>query len=430
MNLILLTKSTTPIIGWLASLFGYVMEFIYDLTYKLLGIENIGVAIIVFTLLMNLAMIPLLLSQQRSMRINNLIQPELVNIQNKYKNKTDQKSQIRMQAETQAVYDKYGASMTGGCLTSLITLPIMLGLYRIIMNMPAYIRSFKVYFTNIAVALQSQFNYEAILEDLASANSITGDLTETNILIDLMYKFDSSEWTELTELFPEISNIISENAEKITEILSFGPINLMESPGLRISWALLIPILAGLTQWISTRMMTPKRDKSKKNEDSMSSTMNIMNNLMPLMSVFFCFTFPCYIGIYWVANSGSRVPIQYVINRVVNSEDVNVIISKNIAKKNKKRARKGQPPLSEKTVDKNIEELEKRYQVQNQAVEAREKQHAVSSGNRNVPDAGKQVNSTEYYNSRQAKPGSLSAKANMVKDYDDRQQQNRQQKKK
>ena len=107
------------------------MEFIYDITNSIFGIENIGLAIIVFTILTNVAMIPLLLKQQKSMKINGIIQPEIQSIQKKYKGKTDQKSQIRLQAETQAVYDKYGASMTGGCLTSFITLPIMLGLYRI-----------------------------------------------------------------------------------------------------------------------------------------------------------------------------------------------------------------------------------------------------------------------------------------------------------
>ena len=125
------------------------MEFIYDITNAIFGIENIGLSIIVFTVLVNVAMIPLLLKQQKSMKINNLIQPEIRAIQNKYKGKSDQRSQIRMQAETQAVYDKYGASMTGGCLTSLISLPIMLGIYRIVLNMPAYIGSFKVYFTNV-----------------------------------------------------------------------------------------------------------------------------------------------------------------------------------------------------------------------------------------------------------------------------------------
>lgn len=418
MNLILLTKSTTPIIGWIASLFGYIMEFIYDITRDIFGIENIGLAIIVFTILVNVAMIPLLLKQQKSMKINNLIQPEIKAIQNKYKNKTDQQSQIRMQAETQAVYDKYGASMTGGCLTSFISLPIMLGLYRIILNMPAYIGSFKVYFTNVATALQSQSGYVETLATLAKDNAISGDLTQTNILVDLMYKFDASEWNQLKELFPAVSDVISANAQKIMEVLSFGPINLMESPGLKLSWALLIPILAGLSQWYCTKMMTPANQNNKNDDDPMASSMQTMNMIFPLMSVFFCFTFPCYIGIYWVANSVSRIPIQFFVNKRVEKEDVNDIIRQNIEKKNKKRARKGQPPLSEKTVEKNIEELERKLQIQNTAASTNTR-YATSSM-KSKADAGKQVNNTDYYNSRAAKPGSMAAKANMVRDYNEK----------
>lgn len=420
MNLILLTKSNAFIIGWIASLFGYIMEFIYNITNSVFGIENIGLAIIVFTILVNVAMIPLMLKQQKSMKINNIIQPEIQAIQKKYKGKDDQKSQVRMQAETQAVYDKYGASMTGGCLTSFISLPIMLGLYRIILNMPAYIGSFKVYFTNVASQILVQDGFVEKLADLAKANGITGDLTQTNILVDLMYKFDGTEWKQLEEIFPAISNVISENAAKIIEVLSFGPINLMESPGLKLSWALLIPVLAGLSQWISTKMMTPASQKNSNDEDNpMGASMKMMNNIFPLMSVFFCFTFPCYIGIYWVANSASRIPIQFFINKKVEKEDVNDIIRSNIEKKNKKRAKKGLPPLSEKTVEKNIEELERKYNMQGVASSGSSGRYAASSMKAKA-DAGKQVNNTEYYNSRAAKPGSMAAKANMVKEYNEK----------
>lgn len=419
MDFILLTKSNTFIIGWIASLFGYIMEFIYNVTNTIFGIENIGLAIIVFTILTNVAMIPLMLRQQKSMKINNIIQPELKAVQKKYKGKEDQKSQIRMQAETQAVYDKYGASMTGGCLTSFISLPIMLGLYRIILNMPAYIRSFQVYFTNIASQIQQQSGFVEMLSEMAKAKAIKGDLTETNILIDLMYKFKGADWVQLEEMFPAISGVIAENSAKISKILSFGPINLMESPGLKLSWALLIPILAGLTQWISTRMMTPPSQNSNDEDDPMGSSMKMMNNIFPLMNVIFCFTFPCYIGIYWVANSASRIPIQYFVNKMVEKEDVNEIVRKNIEKKNKKRAKKGLPPLSEKTVEKNIEDLEKKYNMQGTAAASYSSRYGTSSM-RAKADAGKQVNNTEYYNSRAAKPGSMAAKVNMVKEYNEK----------
>ena len=297
MNLILLTKSNTFILGWITALFGYVMEFIYNISSSIFGIENVGLAIILFTVVVTLLMIPLTYNQQKSMKINKLIQPEIQAIQNKYKNKTDQKSQIRMQAETQAVYDKYGTSMTGGCLTSLITLPIMLGLYRVIMNMPAYINSFKVYFLNIASQIQLQEGFAGKLAELAASNNLkNADLTQVNKLVDLLYQFNGEEWDQLQQIFPNLSEVIVENSTKIMEIMSFGPINLMESPGMKISWAILIPILAGASQWLSTKMMDMgNKDGKNAQDDPTAQTMKTMNTIFPLMSVFFCFTFPCYI---------------------------------------------------------------------------------------------------------------------------------------
>ncbi len=421
MNLILLTKSDTFILGWITSLFGYVMELIYNISSTIFGIENVGLAIILFTLVVTLLMLPLTFNQQKSMKINKLIQPEIQAIQNKYKNKTDQKSQIRMQAETQAVYDKYGTSMTGGCLSSLITLPIMLGLYRVIMNMPAYINSFKVYFTNIASQIQLQEGFAGKLAELAASNNLkNADLTQVNKLVDLLYQFNSAEWTQLQEIFPNLSEVIVENSTKIMEIMSFGPINLMESPGLKLSWALLIPILAGGSQWLSTKMMDMgNKDDKRAQDDPSAQTMKTMNTIFPLMSVFFCFTFPCYIGIYWVANSVFRVIMQFFINKKVNNTDVNDLVRQNIEKKNKKRARKGLPPLSEKTVEKNIEELEKKYGMAG-GYSAPAQTRMAASPSRNMADAGKQVNNTEYYNSRAAKPGSMAAKAQMVKEYNEK----------
>ncbi len=418
MNLILLTKSDTFLLGWITSLFGYVMELIYNVSSTLFGIENVGLAIILFTLVVTLLMLPFTYSQQKSMKINKLIQPEIKAIQNKYKNKTDQKSQIRMQAETQAVYDKYGTSMTGGCLTSLITLPIMLGLYRVIMNMPAYVNSFKVYFTNVASQIQMQEGFAAKLADLAKSNNIKGDLSQTNYLVDLLYQFNGGEWAQLQEIFPTLSEIITENSSKIMDIMSFGPINLMEAPGLKLSWALLIPVLAGLSQWFSVKMMDNGSNKDK--DDPTAATMNTMNTVFPLMSVFFCFTFPCYIGIYWVANSVFRIVIQFFVNKKVDNTDVNELIRQNVEKKNKKRAKKGLPPLSEKTVEKNIEELERKYSMGGVSAAAAAPSRKAAALNRNLADVGEQVNNTEYYKSRAAKPGSMAAKAGMVKEYNEK----------
>ena len=98
MDIVLLTKSTTPIIGWFAEILGFIMNLIFDI-----GITNIGVAIIVFTIVINIIMIPLTINQQKSQKLMSVIQPEIKAIQDKYKGKNDNESAMKMNAETRAV---------------------------------------------------------------------------------------------------------------------------------------------------------------------------------------------------------------------------------------------------------------------------------------------------------------------------------------
>ena len=72
LDIVLLTKSSTPIIGWFAEILGFIMNLIFDM-----GITNIGVAIIIFTLVINIIMIPLTINQQKSQKLQAVIQPEI-----------------------------------------------------------------------------------------------------------------------------------------------------------------------------------------------------------------------------------------------------------------------------------------------------------------------------------------------------------------
>ena len=120
MNLIFLTKSSVPIIGHIAVILGLIMDGLFRVTANF-GVTNIGLSIILFTLIINLLMWPLTVKQQKSSRLMSVMQPELQAIQKKYRGKTDNVSVMRMQNETKAVYAKYGTSMTGGKFSLLGT---------------------------------------------------------------------------------------------------------------------------------------------------------------------------------------------------------------------------------------------------------------------------------------------------------------------
>ena len=134
MDLMLLTQNSTPIFKYIVKLLGLIMNAIFEFL-NVIGIPNIGLAIILFTIVIYLLLMPLTIKQQLSARMN----PELQVVQAKYKGKQDQASMMAMNQETKAIYAKYGVSPSGSCVQLLIQMPILIALYRVIYAMPAYV---------------------------------------------------------------------------------------------------------------------------------------------------------------------------------------------------------------------------------------------------------------------------------------------------
>ena len=109
---LLLSKSSMPLIKYVAQLLGWLIDGIYEVLYRL-NIPNIGVAIIFFTIIIYICLTPIQVKQQKMSKVMNIINPELQKIQKKYQGKRDTVSQQKMQEETMALYSKYGVSPTG-----------------------------------------------------------------------------------------------------------------------------------------------------------------------------------------------------------------------------------------------------------------------------------------------------------------------------
>ena len=135
-----------------------------------LGIHNVAWCIIIFTIIVNLLLLPLTIKQQRFMKLTSIMQPELMALQKKYKDRRDQATQQKMMVEQQAIYDKYGATPTGGCLTTFIQLPIMFALYQVIYRIPAYIGGIKDMLMSVVEPVMQQPDYINKIADLAKAN--------------------------------------------------------------------------------------------------------------------------------------------------------------------------------------------------------------------------------------------------------------------
>ena len=223
---VLLTR-TGGILGPIASILGWVMDRLFAIT-GVFGIENIGLCIILFTIVVKLLMLPLTIKQQKSSKPMAVMQPEIQAIQKKYKGKeNDQKAMMMMQTETKAVYEKYGTSMTGGCLPLLIQLPIILALYRVIYNIPAYVNTVRGYYETVLANLGTGFAGNATFQALAEAQKMPvanyDYANNANAVIDLLYKFTSQQWDQLVGAFPAVGEAVTETGVHVVDAIAKVP---------------------------------------------------------------------------------------------------------------------------------------------------------------------------------------------------------------
>lgn len=417
--MLVLTQSTTPVLGGISRALGFIMNLIFQFLDNF-GIANIGFCIILFTIIMYLIMMPLTIKQQKFSKLSSVMNPEIQAIQKKYKDKKDNESVMRMNQEMTAVYEKYGTSPTGGCLQMIIQLPIIYSLYRVVINIPAYVPAVKNIFNSIVNEIYNNDAYHDAFIKLSSAKvkgfSFSGnEEVVKNKVVDALYNFSSNDWNSL----PDGLQGLAHNAQAALHPLNnFFGLNLAESPMSIIKQAmggsdkdillfiaaLLIPILAGVTQYLNTKLM-PQQAPSDDNS-TMASSLKTMNTVMPLMSVVFCFSFATGIGLYWIIGAVVRSIQQFCINRYMDKVNVDDLIKKNIEKVNKKRQKQGLPPKQVSSAAKiNVKSIDYDKKIEEKKKKTQE----------NIKK------SSEYYsNDKEAKPGSLKAKANMVKMYNEK----------
>jgi len=417
-SMILATKSGTPIIGQIAVVMGWIMNAIYKVL-DAVGIQNIGLCIIIFSILIYLCMTPLQIKQQKFSKLSAIMQPEIQKIQKKYQGKKDQDSMMKMQEETQAVYQKYGVSATGSCVQLAIQMPILFALYQVIQNIPAYVGSVYNVFNGVCTKILAIDGFTDIINKFITDNKMTRvrQVTENaDSIVDFLYALSPSQWESLQKIsqFSGFSDQISKTAGEIQKMQTFGVLNIADQPLsyiktgslILIIAALAIPLLSWATQMLNLKLM-PQAATQNGNDgnNAMASSMKTMNTVMPLMSAFFCFTFPVGLGIYWIASSVVRSIQQLLINRHLDKMNIDDLVNENMRKMEAKRAKEGLPP----------------QKITNQAHQSAKNINKVEKGMSGTDEANRAKKVEEAYkNASHAKAGSITAKANMVRDFDAR----------
>ncbi len=414
---VVLTAYDGSILGPIAKALGWIMDKIYLFFSNVVGIESVALTIVVFTIFIYLCLLPLTYKQQQFSVLTRKMQPEINAVQAKYKGKKDQASMQAQQEETQMIYDKYGVSPTGSCIQMAIQMPILFALYRVFYNVPGYIGSVKSVFTDLVNGIVGVDGYadkmNAIYEE-ANLRAVKVDFTVTdpvqmkNYIIDVIYKLSDNGWDSLKSSFSSLSDVISSTQTELLKINYLFGLNISDTPWNQMKasffdhhWgllfvALLIPLLSLASQYLTILQMPT----NGAGNDQMTQQMRTMNLMMPLMSFFITFTVPAGLGLYWLTGGFIRAGQQFLLNRHFDKIDLDDIIEKNKEKAQQKKEKRG---------------IRREQLMQTATMNTRKslsERAALGSDNAEVLEKA-----AEYRNN--AKPGSLAAKANLVREFNE-----------
>lgn len=454
----LLTQNSTPIIGWCASILGKVMQALYAL-FCMIGVENIGLCIIIFTLLIKLVLFPMALKQQKFSKLSTLMNPELQAIQKKYQGKRDNASMMKMQEETQAVYEKYGTSPTGSCLQMLIQMPILFSLYYIISNIPAYVPQVQEYYTPVSEVICDDYEYFGYFDKIVTedkelkydyVSNVVKDFEKTDgknkKVIDVLARYSNKQWSDLEKSYNNMEKLVDElksysdsdwekiakkykgdekekfndfvevikDDEQSAELLksysdSIESIDSAKNKIMKIyafgpinltqspMSTMGWAILIPLLSFLTQWYSTRLSFKNSEmpQDNPMASSMKMMTTIMPLFSLFIALSVPAGLGLYWAISGLFQIIQQLALNNYFKKVDVNDIIAKKVEKANKKKAKQGY--------------------VAKQVI------NAANTNTKSISNNVKVNGNKESVNKKgKIKSGSMAEKANMVKAFDER----------
>ena len=315
------------ILGWILNSF-----------YRLVG--NYGVAIILFTVFVKAILLPLDVKQKKSMAKTQKIQPLLMEVQKKYANDKEKLNQ-----ETMKIYQKYGINPMGGCLPMFIQFPIIIALYWVVKKPITYLMGIdagEIWRFAEAFNTWARANLDILPNALKNIIPVTYEKAMTN------NTFGTYEISIAQQMFihPEIldhpytlgwdkSKLIDFtfcgiDLSEIPNIRAFFGVFLGNIKGLKLGDALLwlIPIFSGLSSYLTSKISmaqqgTEKKDKNvviaeadrKEKENQTANTMKTMTTIMPLFSVWFAFTLPAAVGLYWIISNIIQIIQQVVVSR-------------------------------------------------------------------------------------------------------------------
>ena len=289
----------------LANLFGYILAFLYDL------VNNYGLAIILFTVIIKLVLLPLSIKQQRTMKKSSELQEKMKVIQFKYKNNPE-----KMNQEVMNLYKTENMSPFSGCLTAIIQMLLLLSIFYLV-------RSPLTFMEKIPTDQLNQY-VSQLQEEGKSVSNVYPE-------IDLIRE---ANW--LKEKNPE-----DENVDKLNLQMNFLGLDLSKIPQQNMTdyTVYIIPALYILSSFISIRMTTKMQEKQNKEKqkkalidgktgeeekentenemDAVMQTNKMMSWMMPIMSISIAFVAPLGLALYWLVSNILMIAERLILNKVI-----------------------------------------------------------------------------------------------------------------
>ncbi len=283
---------------------GWIIKTIYDL------VQNYGVAIILFTVVIKLLLLPLNIKSQKAMKKQQKIQPVLAELQKKYAN-----DQQKLQAEMMKLYKENNVSMTGGCLPLLIQMPILIALYQAIQKPLTYM--FNVPYKNVPQDVIEKVN--ALKDAIVSAGYNIGNAAnmDTTQLLNTN-QINISSWAgevggKLHEWYINFNFLGLDLSKAPQDALAYlGDV----ANNMGVVMLLIIPILAVISSVAQSKisMKLSGQDKSRQANDQTQAMNGMMTWMMPVMTGFFTLTLPAGIGLYWIVSGLIQILQQIALN--------------------------------------------------------------------------------------------------------------------
>ena len=268
--------------NFIANLFGYVLSFLYKL------VNNYGIAIIIFTILLRIILIPITIAQQKSMKKNAKMQEKMREIQKKYKNDPE-----RLNQATIDLYKTEKLNPFSGCLSSILQIIIILSVFWLVSKPLTYMKK-----------------------------------VDTNIINNYINEIKEEDGSVAS--YPEIQVIqrkatVDENVYINMEFLGLD-LSKVPSQDFKDPTVYIIPVLYVITTFISIKMTNNLQSKSKENKETdeeleaMRQMTNSMNYMVPIMSIFIAFIAPLGLALYWFVSNLVMLVERLIINKFFSKD--------------------------------------------------------------------------------------------------------------